>query len=503
MLEQRYNKSTLELRDGPNGPMITGYAAVYNSDSENLGGFIEQIDPAAFTKTLQEADVRGLANHDENWLLGRSKPGTLRLASDSIGLRYEIDINTVDPDGQRAHAKVQRRDWDGSSFSFQCVRDQWDWGAQPPRRRVLECALVDVGPVTYPAYPDTTAAARALSRLAEKLNRDPERLALALRSGEIRSLLGVNGDAPEPDVEERELRDHGLEERAVWSTAYKNDLPDSAFLYVEPGGTKDADGKTTPRSLRHLPVKGSDGKVDLPHLRAAITRLSQEGTGTGADAWLTDSLRKTLLTKAKNMLAANGEGESNSLPAGAETRAGKVISAATAAQIRAAMDQLQALLDASDNNQGGGLIPGESNSLRHVLQPALRLLTRGLESRDMPDMGGDADNLAAMTGAVAAAYLTKLDELGLDIPESGFYLRPVGDQDGDADGDGQSLFCVSDNAATWWVVANGDQAEVVAWDGNEWSGAWRSNGATAEGRHRVEAELARAHQRRALALSAP
>lgn len=63
--------------------------------------------------------------------------------------------------------------------------------------------------------------------------------------------------------------------KAVWTGSYVNDLPDSAFLYVESGGSKDADGKTTPRSLRHFPYKDANGKVDLPHLRNALARIPQ------------------------------------------------------------------------------------------------------------------------------------------------------------------------------------------------------------------------------------
>jgi hypothetical protein len=64
-------------------------------------------------------------------------------------------------------------------------------------------------------------------------------------------------------------------EFAVWSTAMQNDLPDSSFCYIEPGGTKDSSGKTTPRSLRHLPYKDASGKVDLVHVRDALARLDQ------------------------------------------------------------------------------------------------------------------------------------------------------------------------------------------------------------------------------------
>lgn len=62
---------------------------------------------------------------------------------------------------------------------------------------------------------------------------------------------------------------------AVWSGAFINDLPDSSFFYIEPGGEKDEDGKTTPRNLRHFPYKDGEGKVDLPHLRNAIARAPQ------------------------------------------------------------------------------------------------------------------------------------------------------------------------------------------------------------------------------------
>jgi len=63
--------------------------------------------------------------------------------------------------------------------------------------------------------------------------------------------------------------------KAQWTGAFINNLPDSSFLHVEAGGKKDADGKTEPRSLRHFPVKGADGKVDLPHLRNALARIPQ------------------------------------------------------------------------------------------------------------------------------------------------------------------------------------------------------------------------------------
>lgn len=60
-----------------------------------------------------------------------------------------------------------------------------------------------------------------------------------------------------------------------WSRKYINDLPDNAFAYIEPGGEKDESGKTTPRSLRHLPYKDKNGNLDAPHTRNALARLKQ------------------------------------------------------------------------------------------------------------------------------------------------------------------------------------------------------------------------------------
>jgi len=69
---------------------------------------------------------------------------------------------------------------------------------------------------------------------------------------------------------------------AVWTTAYQNSLPDSSFAYIEPGGKKDNEGKTVPRSLRHFPFKDKNGKIDLPHLRNALARAPQSPFGDKA-----------------------------------------------------------------------------------------------------------------------------------------------------------------------------------------------------------------------------
>ncbi len=85
----------LELRvaDGANGPVLSGYAAVFNKWSEDLGGFREMIKPGAFKKTIAEADIRACINHDPNLILGRNKAGTLTLSENNLGLKYEVPLS--------------------------------------------------------------------------------------------------------------------------------------------------------------------------------------------------------------------------------------------------------------------------------------------------------------------------------------------------------------------------------------------------------------------------
>jgi len=90
--------------------------------------------------------------------------------------------------------------------------------------------------------------------------------------GEKRLGTDDQGVAPDPVETEPEPE---TDDKAVWSTAMINDLPDDAFLWIETGGEKDDQGKTTPRSLRHLPYKDASGDVDLPHVRNAIARAPQ------------------------------------------------------------------------------------------------------------------------------------------------------------------------------------------------------------------------------------
>lgn len=155
--------SEMRVDGGSDGtpPCIKGYAAVFNSMSLPMMGFRETIVPGAFKKTLREADVRALMNHDPNYVLGRSSAGTLTLAEDQKGLRYSIDP----PDTNFARdlmVSIKRGDVTQSSFGFDVVRDRFTQENDVITRTLLEVRLYDVSPVTFPAYPQTEVSVRSL-----------------------------------------------------------------------------------------------------------------------------------------------------------------------------------------------------------------------------------------------------------------------------------------------------------------------------------------------------
>jgi len=187
---QQCELRAVERDDGSNAPpMIVGYAAVFGMRSDVIGGsFVEEIAPGAFDDVLQQ-DVRGLFNHNPNYLLGRTKSGTLRLSVDSRGLRYEIDPPDTQTVRDLVLTPLARRDMSGSSFTMRVIEDEWREEGDLIVRTIKRIAeLRDVGPVAFPAYPDATAAQRSLD--AWKQTRDEAGPARAIneRAARLRDL---------------------------------------------------------------------------------------------------------------------------------------------------------------------------------------------------------------------------------------------------------------------------------------------------------------------------
>lgn len=159
-----------EIQFQPEGKKIVGYAAKFAPNrSQDLGGFIEQIDPQAFTRTLAEgADVRALIDHNPSLILGRTVSGTLRLSTDSTGLLVEI----TPPDTSYAKdlmISLERGDVTQMSFAFVTKQDTWAKEGTSNIRTLLDVDLHDVSAVTYPAYLDTEVGLRSMNQF-ESMN---------------------------------------------------------------------------------------------------------------------------------------------------------------------------------------------------------------------------------------------------------------------------------------------------------------------------------------------
>lgn len=167
-LEYRF---TSELRAESQGDemALVGYAALFNSESKDLGGFRETIAPGAFTRSLKAGDdVKALVNHDPGQLVGRTKNGTLTLAQDDRGLKFRVALNAKSQAHRDLYESIKRGDMDECSFAFRVAEDGEAWakkkdnGKAYASRTLKDVNLMDVSFVTYPAYEHTTVGARSL-----------------------------------------------------------------------------------------------------------------------------------------------------------------------------------------------------------------------------------------------------------------------------------------------------------------------------------------------------
>lgn len=164
MRELRFAEGGVNLKEEARS--IFGYGAVFDKPSHTLfsrdiGEFTETIDKRAFESGLDDGSILILANHNQDLVLGRVGAGTAKIGTDERGLWYEVE-----PPKSRADImeSVQRRDMYGSSFSFDVGEEDWSKGSKTvlPERRIYSFKKVyDLGPVSFAAYPDTTAAARS------------------------------------------------------------------------------------------------------------------------------------------------------------------------------------------------------------------------------------------------------------------------------------------------------------------------------------------------------
>lgn len=252
----------LEVQEDRNGrTVIRGYAAVFSSVgvSQDLGGFIEDIDPRAFDDVMaKNPDVFGRFNHDR--LLGRTTSGTMRLFVDERGLRYEIDPPASAADVVEL---ISRGDVRGSSFAFRTsgTNEKWWRDAEGRTRRTILRfdSLHDAGPVEQPAYlgTETYVSKRALEAALVENRAAPDATAV----GDYVSWESSGGRA------------QGRITRLV--TEGEIDVPDSSFSI---NGTPD-----DPAAL--IRVYDDDGPTDVMvgHKASTLTKIDALPEGDDDD----------------------------------------------------------------------------------------------------------------------------------------------------------------------------------------------------------------------------
>jgi len=156
-----------EVRAAKEGRTISGYALVFDQETD-MGYYRERIDRQALKEANMD-DVRALFNHNSDYVLARTASNTLVLEVDDKGLRYEFEAPNTTA-GNDVLEMVRRGDLSGSSFAFFVRGDKWDEkDRDTPLRTITDISeMLDVGPVTYPAYTQTSVTARSVQAMQQE-----------------------------------------------------------------------------------------------------------------------------------------------------------------------------------------------------------------------------------------------------------------------------------------------------------------------------------------------
>ena len=173
----------VEIREHDGTKILSGKGVPYGVWSLDLGGFQERIRHGAATETLKKDDIRVLFNHDSSALLGRKSAGTARFTEEKRGIIYEVDLPDT-ADGRDVRELVARKDITGNSFTMMVPADGEEWKREGDliKRTITSLALKEIGPVTFPAYPQTSVSLRTAI-----LERGIE--ALGIPAGEAKDLI--------------------------------------------------------------------------------------------------------------------------------------------------------------------------------------------------------------------------------------------------------------------------------------------------------------------------
>lgn len=159
-MQKRSFTASFETREDNENLSIEGYFVVFNTNYDMGMGMSESIAPHAFDDTLSD-DIRALINHDTTLVLGRTSAHTLELRQDEHGLWGHIDINPNDTDAMNLYARVKRGDVSQCSFGFDILEEETEYrNENEVHWTIKKVKLYEVSPCTFPAYQETSIAAR-------------------------------------------------------------------------------------------------------------------------------------------------------------------------------------------------------------------------------------------------------------------------------------------------------------------------------------------------------
>lgn len=279
------NRNNLEIRAISNEVQvdsrnITGYAVVFESNSEDLG-FIERIMKGAITDdTIKKSDVFCLLNHDSTKVLARSKygEGSLKLELDERGLKYSFTAPNTDL-GEELLEHLQRGEIDSSSFAFTVSLDEgsekWYTVEGVQYRDIYKIdELYDVSPVYQPAYQETTVSKRALEELEKHKTMQDEK-EKEVQEETVEKTDEVQKDKEVPTQEEVEKKNTDTEDKEVQDKEETVEKSDEEVVDEDKDKDNDVEGedKEETRSATHKHININTMKEQRFSLLKAIRNV--------------------------------------------------------------------------------------------------------------------------------------------------------------------------------------------------------------------------------------
>jgi len=286
---------------------FTALVSAYSEDREG-----DTILPGAFKNTIARWAASGKRipvvwqhhTHDPDNIVGWVDPATVKETDDGLEASGQIDLST-----DRGKSVFRLLQQDSMSWSFGYVI--------PPDGRtkdnnLSEVDLLEITVTPVPANADTrTLAVKTLDVLLKRAEEASDRLEEVLERTqavvEPPAAAEETGDEFQSSFYEDERT--GVKSgriKAAWTTDYYDQLPDSAFLVIEGGGSRDDTGRTEPRHKRWHPYRDADGRIDVPHLKNAVSLLP-EGSLLSRATSLLEACRADLPEQAKETLVEYAE----------------------------------------------------------------------------------------------------------------------------------------------------------------------------------------------------